>query len=137
MRTAIVFFEGRDRKKILDIAKGLSKGLESQGHQVDIVDGDHDVNTKLTVYQYICVGTSSTSFIGGKVSPVVSTFLAGAGIIAGKRCFAFVAKSGLRTGKTLHTIMKAMECEGMFLKYSDVLSSAEEAEAVGKRLHIE
>ena len=32
--------------------------------------------------------------------------------------------------------MKGMEKEGMFLKYSSILNSAQEAEEIGKRLHI-
>jgi hypothetical protein len=32
--------------------------------------------------------------------------------------------------------MKSMEKEGMFIKYSAVLSSAQEAEEIGKRLHV-
>jgi hypothetical protein len=111
--------------------------MESQGHQVDIIDGDHDVNSKLTMYQYIAVGTSALNTFGGKISENMAKFLSNSGVIAGKRSFAFAVKGGIRIGKTLSTIMKAMEHEGMFLKYSEVLSSAVEAEAIGKRLHIE
>jgi hypothetical protein len=32
--------------------------------------------------------------------------------------------------------MKAMEKEGMFIKYSTIFSSPPEAEEIGKRLHI-
>jgi len=32
--------------------------------------------------------------------------------------------------------MKGMEKEGMFLKYSTILNSPQEAEEIGKRLHI-
>jgi hypothetical protein len=137
MRVAVVFFEGKNRDKTLGIAKGLSQGIEAQGHQVDIVDGDHDVNTKLTIYQYIAVGTSALNTFGGKITDKVAKFLAGSGIIAGKRSFAFAVKGGLRITKTLSAIMKAMEQEGMYLKYSEILSSPTEAEAIGKRLHID
>ncbi|MBT3271710.1 MAG: hypothetical protein HN368_01040 [Spirochaetales bacterium] len=137
MRVAIVFFEGKSREKTLAIVRGLAKGIESKGHQVDIVDGDHDVNSRLTVYQYICIGTSAINFFGGKISEKASTFLPNAGVISGKRSFAFAVKGGRRISKTLSVIMKMMEKEGMYLKYSEVLTSAVEAEAIGKRLHIE
>ena len=137
MRAAIVFFEGKNRAKTLEIVKGLAQGIESHGHQVDIIDGERDINSKLTMYKYIAVGTSALSTFGGKITDKLATFLANSGIIAGKRSFAFAVKGGMRIGKTLSTIMKAMEHEGMFLKYSEVLSSALEAEAIGKRLHIE
>ena len=136
-RVAIVFFEGKNRNKIVEIAKGLSKGIESQGHRVDIVDGDHDVNTKLTGYQYLAVGTSAINTFGGKIPGSLATYLANSGIVAGKRAFAFAVKGGMRIGKTLTAVMKSMEQEGLYLKYSEILSSPVEAEAIGKRLHID
>ena len=136
-RVAIVFFEGKNRNKIVEIAKGLSKGIESQGHRVDIVDGDHDVNTKLTGYQYIGVGTEAVSTIGGKIPEKVSGFLANAGLLGGKRSFAFVPKSFLSAPRALTRLMKAMEKEGLYLKNSMVFNSAVEAEEMGRRLHIE
>ena len=137
MRVAVVFFEGKNREKTLAIVRGLAQGIESKGHQVDIIDGDHDVNSKLTVYQYIAIGTSAINMLGGKISEKASTFLPNSGVITGKRSFAFAVKGGMRISKTLSIIMKMMEKEGMYLKYSEVLTSAIEAEAIGKRLHIE
>ena len=121
----------------MQISQALCKGIEANGHQVDLVDGDRDVNTRLTGYQYIAVGTSAINTMGGKITESVAKFLTTSGIIAGKRSFAFAIKGGFRIGKTLNKIMTSMEREGMFLKYSEVLSSTTEAEAVGKRLHIE
>jgi flavorubredoxin len=136
MRTVVVFFSGSNRNRILALAKALAKGMESQGHQVDIVDGDHDVNTKLTAYQYLAVGTEPLSGLGGKISEKISQFLNSAGMIAGKKSFAFVHKNVAGAGKALSRLMKVMEKEGMFIKNSNILSSAEEAEAVGRKLHI-
>ena len=136
MRTVVVFFSGSNRNRILTLAKALAKGMESQGHQVDIVDGDHDVNTKLTAYQYLAVGTEPLSGLGGKISEKISQFLNSAGMIAGKKSFAFVHKNVAGAGKALTRLMKVMEKEGMFIKNSNVMSSAEEAEAVGRKLHI-
>ena len=64
-------------------------------------------------------------------------FLRSAGHVSGKRCYAFVGSKGLRKGRVLGSLMKAMESEGMYLKRSDVLAKADEAKAVGARLHIE
>jgi hypothetical protein len=137
MRVAVVFFEGKNREKTLGIARALAQGIESQGHQVDIIDGDHDVNSKLTIYQYIAYGTSAINYFGGKIAEKALKFVGGAGVVAGKRSFAFAVKGGMRITKTLSAIMKVMEQEGMYLKYSEVLSSPTEAEAIGKRLHID
>lgn len=137
MRTAVVFIGGSNRDKLMDVSKGLARGIESQGHQVDLVDGGHDISTKLTIYQYVAVGTEVTSFFGGKIPPSVGEFLSQAGAVGGKRSFAFVLKKAIGATKGLQTLMKRMEGEGMFLKYSEVLSTPEEAEEIGKRLNIE
>jgi hypothetical protein len=136
MRIAAVFFPGRDRDKLMNIAKSLARGMEGNGHQVDLVDGSRDVNTKLTIYEYIAVGTEQTNFFGGKIPDRVGYFLREAGIVGGKKCFAFVLKKPVGSMKTLTKLMKVMEHEGMFLKLSDVISSTGEAQAIGKRLNI-
>ncbi len=137
MRTAVIFFTGKNRNKLLNISRSLARGIEKQGYQVDIIDGDRDVNTKLTIYQYIAIGTEAVSAIGGKIPGKVSKFLASAGMISGKRSFAFTIKTTLGSQKALSRLMKSMEGEGMYLKYSEILTSDAEAEEVGKRLHIE
>ncbi len=136
MRTAVIFFSGKNRDRILNLSKALARGIEAQGHQVDIIDGDRDINTKLTIYQYIAIGTEAISFIGGKIPEKIARFLASAGMVSGKRCFAFVAKTPLGSQKALSRLMKQMESEGMYLKYSEIFNSQIEAEEVGKRLHI-
>lgn len=137
MRVAVIYFPPEDSKKLLDLSKGLAAGLEAQGHQVDIIDGKKDVNAKLTVYKYIALGTGAINFFGGKIPESVGRFLSNAGMVAGKRCFAFVQKTKFRAEKTLSVLMKTMEEEGMYLKFSDVLTSTEMAKEVGKRLHID
>lgn len=137
MRAAVVFFEGKSRKRMLDLAQALAKGIREQGHQVDVIDGGHDVNSKLTIYQYIAVGGESITTFTGKIPEVVTRYLKGAGMISGKRSYAFVSKTSLSSGRALQRLMQAMEGEGMFLKNSGVLNSAVEAEAVGSRLHVD
>ncbi|MBN1834813.1 MAG: hypothetical protein JW820_03120 [Spirochaetales bacterium] len=136
MRAAVVFFAPTSRDRVLTIARSLAKGIEGQGHQVDIVDGTRDVNSKLTMYQYLAVGTEPLGNFGGKIPDKVGQFLNSAGMVAGKRSFAFVVKNLAGAPKALSRLMKSMEREGMFIKYSAILSSAQEAEEIGKRLHI-
>ena len=136
MRTAIVFVPDRNRDKLMNTAKALARGIEANGHQVDLVDGSRDVNTKLTIYEYIAVGTEQTSFFGGKIPDRVGHFLREAGLVSGKKSFAFVLKRPVGAVKTLSRLMKEMEHEGMFLKLSDIITSPAEAEAIGKRLRI-
>jgi menaquinone-dependent protoporphyrinogen IX oxidase len=136
MRAAVVFFATNSRDRILNITRSLARGIESQGHQVDIIDGVHDVNAKLTMYQYIAVGTQTLSNFSSKIPDKVNHYLASSGMVAGKRSFAFVTKNVFGAAKALARLMKSMEKEGMFLKYSSILSSPPEAEEIGKRLHI-
>lgn len=137
MRAAVVFFGANRRDSVLKLARGVADGIESQGHTVDLIDGERDVNSKLTIYQYVAVGTTATSLFGGKISGNVSEFLANAGTVVGKKCFAFVLKSPISANKALVRVMRTMEHEGMFLRYSEVLRSPEEAKLVGSRLKIE
>jgi len=135
MRVAVVFIGVKYREKLIGLAKSLQKGLQAQGHQVDLVDGSKDVNTKLTGHEYIAVGSESISF-GGKIPDKVSEYLGIAGMISGKRSYAFIVKKGFGTEKALDRLMKAMEAEGMYIKNSDIITSPEEAEVLGKRLHV-
>ena len=137
MRTAVVFFAGNSRDKLLSLSRALARGIESQGHQVDIIDGDHDINTKLTIYEYIAIGTQALSTIGGKTSEKIPSFLGSSGMIAGKKSFAFVLKTFFSATRALGRLMKSMEKEGMYLKFSEVFKTEGEAEEVGKRLKIQ
>lgn len=136
MRVAVVFVPGSNRDKLLSISKALAKGIESNGHRVEIVDAGRDVNTKLTIFEYIAVGTQPITFFTGKVPDRLSMFLKNSGMVVGKKSFAFTIKKGLGTDKALSRTMKTMEAEGMFLRFSEILSSEVEAEEIGKRLKI-
>jgi len=136
MRVGIVYFAGQNSKKLLSIVKSLSEGIQMQGHQVDIIDGNLDLNSKLTVYNYIAIGVGRTNFYGGKIPLKATTFLSNSGIIRGKRSFAFILKAGLRPQKTLSKLMYTMEHEGLYLKNSNIISTPMEAVSIGKRLHI-
>ena len=136
MRTAVVFFSIKNRNKLRKIAQNLAQGIEEQGYYVDVIDANHDVNTKLTIYNYIALGTESLTPFGGKISESIGNYLANSGIVRGKRSFAFILGGGLRTAKTLSVLMNTMEHEGMYLKYSEVIGKAEEAREIGRQLHI-
>lgn len=137
MRVAVVFFGGSDRDRITDLSKGLASGIEQLGHDVDLIDGEKDVNTKLTGYTYIAVGAGGTSFFGGKISPAVAQYLSRAGIVGGKNSFAFTPTRLIGAMKVLRTLMGVMEHEGMFIRFSEVLRSRSEAELVANRLKLD
>lgn len=135
MRVAVLYFKNGS-EKVKKIASYLSRGVETLGHQVTLIDAETDSDVKLTIYEYVILGTTSNSFFSSKISDKVSNFLQNAGKVSGTKCYAFIVKNGPFVQKSLHLLMKNMEKEGMFLKISDVISSPEEAELIGKKLHI-
>ena len=135
MRVAVVFFSKQNRQKLVDLSKALVRGIESRGHQVDLIDGDRDFGKKLTIYKYIAMGTETLGFFGA-IPEHISRFLGQAGAVAGKDAFAFVTKAFFGAQKASIRLMASMEHEGMFVRFSSVLESTDHAEAVGARLHI-
>lgn len=136
MRVATVFFPAKRGDRLSALAQGLARGIEAQGHQVDLIDSRRDSNAKLSMYQYIAIGAEQTGIFGGKIPPQVTEFLRNAGVIGGKKCFAFVLPRPIGSYKALGNLMRSMEREGMFIRFSEVVRTAGEAEAVGKRLQI-
>ena len=92
---------------------------------------------RLTIYDYIVIGTEPVSFFSASIPGDIAKYLAGSGTVSGKRCMAFVSGSGMRKNRTLLNLMKTMESEGMILKFSEVINKPDEAQAVGKRLNVE
>ena len=99
MRVAVVFFSGKNRERIRDLANGLAKGIEKQGNQVDVFDARRDNNVKLTIYQYIAIGMEPSGSFSGKVPDSVRSFLAGSGVVTGKKSYAFVCPVHSRNRK--------------------------------------
>jgi hypothetical protein len=137
MRVGVVYFPAGNREKLARICKALAQGIEAQGHQVDIIDAGMDVNSKLSVYQYLVMGAQFPSMFSAKTPEPVLRYLKNAGLIAGKRCFAFILPRPILAGKSLANLMSSMESEGMFIKYSDVVSDEAVALEIGKRLAVE
>ncbi|MFA5699596.1 MAG: hypothetical protein WC954_07700 [Sphaerochaeta sp.] len=122
--------------KMKSIAQGLSEGIQSQGHNVDLIDMNLEGGKIVSYYDYLVIGTNNTTFFGGKIPEVVRTFLKTAGTLSGKRCMAFITGGGVRSLKTLQALMRTMEQEGMFLKKSEVITKVDIAKAIGKRVQI-
>jgi menaquinone-dependent protoporphyrinogen IX oxidase len=137
MRIAVVYYAAKHREKLETLAKSIAKGLEAQGHMVEVIDAQHDENKRLTIYEYLAVGSESVSLFGGKLPERLKTYLKQSGSLGGKRSFAFVLKGGLSSEKALARLMAAMESEGMFVNFSEVLSDPAEAVEIAKRLKVE
>ena len=120
-----------------ELASKMAEGLSTSGHNVDVVDINLEMGKILSFYDYIVVISTAVSFFSKAIPSNVQKFLKAAGTISGKRCSCYISKNCLRKGSALHTLMKVLEGEGMYLKVSDVLSNGNQAFAVGKRLHVE
>ncbi len=135
MRVAVVYFQS-GYSEVKKTAEALARGITAGDHIVELIDGETEADKKLTAYEYILVGASPITFFTGKISDRISTYLKNSGMLAGKRCYAFIRKKGFASSKALKKLMAEMEKEGMMLKVSDILFSVDEAAAAGKRLHI-
>ena len=135
MRVAVVFCRN-GCEKVRKVADSLAKGIEQQGHEVQLVDLEREVDTKLTLFEYLLIGSVTNSQFTSQISRKISDFLRQAGSISGRKSYAFIVKKGLFPNKALRRLMEIMEKEGMILKISDVIPTVEAAESIGKKLHI-
>jgi flavodoxin len=136
MKVGILFGDIGSSLTCKTLAKGLAEGIQGEGHDVTLIDMIHEAGKIVSYFDYLIVGTSATTFWGGKIPSKVAEFLKQAGTVSGKRCFAYVSKRGIRNGKTLQELMRTMESQGMYLTFSEILPSRDYAKEVGKRLVI-
>jgi len=138
IRAAVLYF-GRPSSlpKLKALAEALSKGMQKQGAQVDVINGVQSRETKLTGYHYVAVGCDVRSLFKGALPPELTQALASGGIITGKKAFAFVPPAFAGASKTLLKLMKALEHEGMLVRYSDLLAKPADALAAGERLKLD
>jgi flavodoxin len=134
MRIGIVYFAPKASEKTAAVAKALQRSVEALGHTVDLINASLDTSARLTMYEYLLVGTVPVSFFTGKISDRIAQYFQNAGMVSGKRSFAFIVKSGLGSGKALTRLMKVKEKEGMFVNYSDVFAIPEDASETARRL---
>ena len=133
MRIAVVSAPSA-RRPPPDYVKGLAKGMESMGHAVDIIDAWTEDGVRLPGYDYVAVVTEPLSLFSKDIPEVVRKILSVGSGLGGKKSASFVKKGGLRFNRTLSSLMRAMEKEGMVVNWSDILLNAPHAEAMGKRI---
>ena len=134
MRIAVINVPAT-RKGIQDYVKALAKGMESMGHNVDILDVWTEDGFRLPGYEYVVVCAEAISGWGGKIPGVLSKFLTCGSGLVGKKSGAFIKKtSPFFVNKSLTNLMRVMEKEGMMINWCDIILSAPHAEALGKRI---
>jgi hypothetical protein len=134
MRIAVVSVPAQ-RKGIPDYVNALAKGMESMGHRVDVLDGWSGDGFRLPGYEYIAVCAEAASAWGGKMPEALPKLISSGSGLVGKKSAAFLKKTGLLfVNKAFSNLMKAMAKEGMSINWSDIILSAAQAEALGKRV---
>jgi menaquinone-dependent protoporphyrinogen IX oxidase len=136
MRIAVVYLPVKDRERIHGFAESMTRALAAKGHMVDLSEARPDETPRLTGYDYVVVGTESSSLFG-KISDKIPKFLAQAGTLTGKRSMAFVRKSGLRSEKALARLMRAMEAEGMVVNCAEIIGNDDEAARAAREAPVE
>ena len=134
MRIAVVSVPAR-RLGIPEYVKYLVRGMESNGHKVDIIDAWTGDGFRLPGYEYVSVCAEPVSLWGGKMPEALPKILGCGSGLVGKKSAAFIKKTGpFFINKALSNLMKAMEREGMLINWSEILLGPSHAEALGKRI---
>ncbi|GHV79633.1 hypothetical protein AGMMS49944_14240 [Spirochaetia bacterium] len=132
MRVVVIAVPAR-RSPIPPYVTALAKGMEAMGHRADVLDAWTGDGSRLPAYEYIAVCAEAVSLFGGKMPEALHRILA-SGNLTGKKSAAFLKKTGPFTTKAMSSLMRGMEKEGMYINWSDIILSAEHAEALGKRI---
>ena len=137
MNTAIIYgAKSAQSEKLNSIAKAVSKGLEEQGHMVNLFNAYTDTDARLTIYDFVIVITEPMGVLSSKIPEQIRKFLREVPGASGKRCISIIS-GGLRANAALQTLMKSMEIEGMFLTLSEVVKKDSDAYLRGKHFKLE
>ncbi|MBQ0166570.1 MAG: hypothetical protein KBT02_05625 [Treponema sp.] len=135
MRVLLLSYTKSDNRKQTEILKKLEQTAVSCGHQVDVKSGEKDIeDIHLIIYDYIAVIVPASPLFGAKVPSKLPEVLSQCGNVSGKKGAALVIKSGFSSAKMCNVVMKAMEKEGMFVDYFEVVESVDHATAVGRKI---
>ena len=138
IRAAVLYFAKPSAlPKMKALAESLARGMQKQGAQVDVINGVQNRDTKLTGYHYIAIGCDVRSFFKGALPAELAPALSSGGIITGKKAFAFVPPALIGANATLLKLMRALEHEGMMVRFSDLVAKPEDALALGQRLKLD
>jgi len=127
MRVAIIYYSVYNKKKIENIAKTMVAPLENKGHNVTLINIQQTDKSRLSIYEFLIIGTESLSFFSSKISIEIKNYLNQVGNITGKKCYVWVIKKFFNQ-KTLNNLMKLLESQGLTMYLSDYFISKKEAE---------
>ena len=133
MRVAVIYIAAGGSGKLKDLAGALARGFGASGHRAEVFDA---VPQAIAAFDYVAFGSEAAGLGASLPDKVLQTLKSAPGL-EGKRCFAFVRKSGLRPARLLGRLMYAMEAAGMRVSYSEILAGAAEAETAARNAPVE
>lgn len=122
---------------MLDLVKGLARGLEAVGYQVQLLDagiGASSFNIPMAMYDLVCVGSPALGTFGGEIAADVDAALRKAVRLQGRPAVAFVRNRAFGANRSLRVLMEAMETQGAWVQDFAAVSAPAEAERLGRRL---
>ncbi|MCM1322176.1 MAG: hypothetical protein NC041_06630 [Bacteroides sp.] len=134
MKIAVVHFLPKTDGTDGAILRHLSDALRSSGHECTVIDAAAcRGNFSLNHYDYIAMLISGRPFFGAELPPNFRDILTESGSLLGKKSAALVTKRGFCAGKLCTRLMNAMETEGMFVDYFEIIENAAHADFIGKK----
>ncbi|OJF76894.1 MAG: hypothetical protein BKP49_04830 [Treponema sp. CETP13] len=134
MRVLILHFLDTRNAKNITILRNLQAASENNGHQVTLMNAKDVGNLQFPMYEYVCIVTKSAKLFGAKLPSQMGEILNKHGTLSGKKGCSLVVKGGFSSDKMNTLVMKAMEKEGIFIDYSQVIESPEHAKSIGKKI---
>lgn len=125
-----------EKKVIEKLVQGLKRGLEEQGHRVQVYADSNENFVGLAGCRHLFVGSFSTGGFKPKTPMRLKEMLHKTGGISGKRSIAFLAKGGMSERKALIALMDDMEKQGCYIIDQEIFSSEQDAYNFGKSVHL-
>jgi hypothetical protein len=118
------------------LVRGLKRGLEGQGHRVQVYADSNESFAGLAGCRHLFVGSFSTGGFKPKTPMRLREMLHKTGGISGKRSIAFLAKGGMSERKAMIALMDDMEKQGCYIIDQEIFSSEQDAYNFGNSVHL-
>lgn len=135
MPKAIVLYIAGDAV-VEEMSKGVVEGLIAAGVSAEVraIEPGSQQPIPLASYDFACIGSSVTSFFGGKIDSRLAEAMPRFTRFAGKSSAAFVIPRIFGTSRALRNLMEAMERQGAVVRDFAALRMAEQARQFGERI---
>ncbi len=116
-------------KGVKNVALGIKKEAERQGHRVDIEEASV-TGQEISFHQYdlVIVGSEKTGFIKGKPASDIAPTLNRCKRTVGQDCYAYITPSLLGATRALKKLMEEMEKHGCVVKDFATLKKEKDGE---------